>query len=127
MADLKDTQLVVAVPALGDIITFVDIDEPLPLKNKQCTFSGFLVAFRIKQGETILPTAVSAGVTRSFLFSQPLGTATDGSDYDIGDMFCMNSLEGDTKVGFAISNRTENGLEITPVEDAIISFTAIIL
>jgi len=125
MADKTDSQLTTATPALLDIITFVDSSEPVGTENRKCTIAAFLTTFRIKQGESD-SAIVLAGVTKAFVFSTAIGTAVDGSDYDL-PLTCMDALNATEIVGYVITNRTQNGFEITPTADAYISFTAILI
>ena len=125
MADKKDTQLTSATPALADIITFVDSSEPVGTENRKCTIAELLIALRLKQGESN-SAVVSAGVLKAFIFSAAIGTAVDGSDYDL-IINCVDKLNETELIGRVITNRTELGFEITPVADAYISFTAILL
>jgi len=125
MADKQDTILTSATPALADIITFVDSSEPAGTENRKCTIAELLVALRLKQGESD-SAIVLASVTKAFIFSAALGTAVDGSDYDL-IITCVDALNMTETIGYAVTNRTQLGFEITPIADAYVTFTAILI
>ncbi len=124
MADAKITALTAKTTIeLTDLIPLVDMTG-IPT-TKKMTVANFLVSLRIRQGETDSDT-VLAGITKAFVFSAALGTAVDGSDYDL-PLTCVDALNATEEIGYVITNRTQNGFEITPVADAYISFTAILI
>ena len=124
MADKKYTQLTAATPDLADTIIFVDASEPAGTENRKCTLAALLVALRVRVGETDADTVLE-GVLKAFVFSAALGTAVDGSDYDL-IITCVDALNLTTVIGCTVTNRTQLGFEITPIADAYIFYTAIL-
>jgi hypothetical protein len=125
MADKKISALTTKVTSeLTDYICIVD-NTAAPIETKKQTIAQFLVSHRIKQGESGSDT-VAAGVIKAFIFTAAIGTAVDGSDYNL-IINCTDGLNSTTIVCYEISNRTQNGFNITPVADAYIEFTAILI
>ena len=109
---------------LTDYLVLVD-NTASPIETKKTTVANFLLSLRLRQGESGSDT-VSAESTKSFLFSADIGTATDGSDYDL-IITCVDALNATEIIGYEITNRTEAGFDITPISDAIITFTALLI
>ena len=102
----------------------IDDMSATPVVTKKIMVASFLVSLGLLQGFSD-SAFVSAGITKTFTFTQSLGTAIDGSDYDL-PINCMDALNVTEIIGYTITNRTQNGFQITPVSDAYISFTAIL-
>jgi hypothetical protein len=124
MADKKISQLTSkSTPELTDLLVLVDVTAA-PDETKKCTIAEFLIALRIRQGECGGDT-VAANVSKAFLFTSAIGTAVDGSDYEL-IITCFNALNSTEVIGYEVSNRTQNGFDITPIADAVIGYTAIL-
>ena len=122
--DKKDSELTTTTPALDDITTFVDVSAPAGTENRKCTYAALFVALRVRLGETDSATVLEL-VLKAFVFSAALGTAVDGSDYDL-IITCVDALNMTTVIAYSVTSRTENGFSITPIADAYITYTAIL-
>ena len=108
---------------LTDLVCIVD-KTAIPIETKYVTVANFLVSLRIRRGETD-SDSVASGVTKAFVFSSAIGTDITGADYDL-IITCVDALNITEIIGFEISNRTQLGFEISPIADALITFTAIL-
>jgi len=119
--DSKISALTTKYPvALTDYMVIVD-NTSTPPETKKCTVAQFLVSMNIKTGYN---GSSAVAVNWAVVFPSALGADTDGKDYDL-IISCTDSHESTEQLGYAITNRTENGFTITPVAAAWIEYTAI--
>jgi hypothetical protein len=122
--DKKISQLTAkTIIELTDIIPIVD-NSVIPAETKHITVANLLLSLRLRQGETNNGNVI-AGVGWAVLFSNDLGTDTDGLDYDL-IITCVNSRNHSEVIGYEITGRNEKGFIINPISNAFIEYTAIL-
>lgn len=122
--EIKITQLTEKTAiALTDLMIIADMSESTP-STKKCTVAHFLVSLRIRVGENDSDN-VAATTPWAVVFTSPIGSAVNGSDYDL-IISSTDALESTELVGYVISARTQNGFTISVVDDAWVEYTAIL-